>query len=148
LRADAERSSQTAAKNEKARSKAGFLQWLAEPWALISLYLQEMQSPQRCFPLLVDIRAADVEKRFDVTLVPHDGDVWLKALPKQRRDQRLYREVDVILDAKTHLTSAIRLIPAGGNAYTVVQLTETKVNQRPSDRDQLLNPDLSGLQVR
>ena len=58
-----------------------------------------------------------------------------------------YREIEVILDAKTYLTQAIQLIHSAGNSRTVYQLMEQKAEPAPSDRDELIKPDLSGFKV-
>ena len=71
----------------------------------------------------------------------------MKAVPKQQADKACFREIDVILSAKTYMTVATQVVSPNGRDRMVHQLSDTKVNQRPSDRDQLLAPDLSGLQV-
>jgi hypothetical protein len=53
----------------------------------------------------------------------------------------------VILNTNTYLTSAIQVTTPNGIDRTVFVLHDQKVNQRPADRDQLINPDLSGLRV-
>ena len=115
--------------------------------SFIAAFVRRLQSPQECLPLVVDIRAADVRKRFDVTIERSDEDILLKAVPKGRSDLDIYREIGVIVNAKTHLTSAIQVVDPDARGRAVFQLTEQKVNQRPSDRDQLIAPDLSGFRV-
>ena len=53
----------------------------------------------------------------------------------------------MILNAKTCMTVATQTFSPGGRDRMVVELSDPKINQRPSDRDQLLAPDLSGLYV-
>ena len=58
-----------------------------------------------------------------------------------------YSKIDVILNAKTFLTVATQVFSPNGRDRTVFELSEPKVNQRPSDRDQLMAPNLSGLHL-
>ncbi len=118
--------------------------WLASFLATLVLRLQR---PQEFVPLVIDIRAAEVRERFDVSIEQSDEEIWLKAVPKRRSEKTLYREIEVILNAKSHLTSAIQKVMLTGKDRMVFRLMEQKVNQRPSDRDQLIAPDLSGLEV-
>jgi hypothetical protein len=59
----------------------------------------------------------------------------------------VYCEIDVILNAKTYMTYATREILPNGIDRTVRVFSDQKVNERPTDRDQLIDPDLSGLRV-
>jgi hypothetical protein len=107
-----------------------------------------LQRPQEAWPLLIDIRAADVRQRFDVTVEGRNNkEILLRALPKRSADAANYRDIWVILNAKTYLTSAVRHVQPNGRDRVVMQLEDQKINQRPSDRDQLIDPDLSGLKV-
>jgi TIGR03009 family protein len=106
-----------------------------------------MERPQTLLPLAIDVRAADVRERFDVTIERNEDEIWLKAVPKQSADRTDYREIDVILNGKTWLTSAMRTISANGKDRVVFQFEDQKVNQRPIDRDELISPDLSGLTI-
>ena len=72
----------------------------------------------------------------------------LKAIPKTSSGRARYREIDVILNRKTSMTHAIQLVMPDSQERIVFILDEQMVNQRPSDRDRLLNPDLSGFRVR
>lgn len=110
-----------------------------------ALFLR-LRSPKEFLPLVIDIRAGDVRERFDVTVERADEEILLKATPKRRADKRLYREIGIVLNAKTFLTSAIQVV-GQDKARTVFQLMEQKVNQHPSERDQLIAPDLSALDL-
>jgi hypothetical protein len=98
--------------------------------------------------LVVDLRAAEVRERFQWTLQVQNAErVLLKAVPKRPTDQAVFAEIDVILDTKTYLTIAIRLTSLHGKDSTVYAFGPPKINERPSDRDRLLEPELSGLRV-
>jgi outer membrane lipoprotein-sorting protein len=106
-----------------------------------------LESPQQCLPLLIDSHAVNVRERFDVTIERGGAEILLKAIPKREIDKACYREIGVIVDAKTYLTSAIQIIDPNGEGRRVFQLMNQKVNQRPNDRDQLIEPDLSKFKV-
>lgn len=116
-------------------------------FAAIRQAAQTMQGPKHLVPLLIDVRAAEVRHRFDVSVEEGGAQILLKAVPKRESDQTLYREIGIILDATTHMPRAIRLVSPDNSSRTVYVLHEQKVNQRPSDRDALIAPDLSGLHV-
>lgn len=106
-----------------------------------------LQGPQGSCLLLVGIRAAEIRERFDVTIEKSGEDIQLKAVPKRQADKTCFCEIDVILNAKTYMTVATQVVSPRGDQRVVHQLSDPKVNQRPSDRDQLMAPDLSGLRV-
>ena len=122
--------------------------WLAGIFSAFGRQLaRRLQGPRQFHPLLIGIPAAEVRERFDVTLEKSGEEILLKAVPKRQADQAGFREIDVILDAKTYMTMATQEVLPNGRDRMVFQVSELKVNQRPSDRDQLLAPDLSGLRV-
>lgn len=108
-----------------------------------------LERPQHCLPLVFDIHAADVRERFDVMIEQssNEKEIELRATPKRPLEKTVYAEIRVILNADTYMTRAIQVSPPGAIGRTVFVLHDQKVNQRPSDRDQLINPDLSGLRV-
>jgi hypothetical protein len=53
----------------------------------------------------------------------------------------------VILNARTYISVATQEVSPSGRDRMVIELNDPKINQRPSDRDRLLAPDLSGLDV-
>ena len=106
-----------------------------------------LQGPQQCCLLLVAVCAAEVRERFDVTIDKSGEDIRLKAIPKRPADKTRFREIDVILSRKTYMAVATQVVSPSGRERVVHQLSEPEVNQRPSDRDQLIAPDLSGLYV-
>jgi hypothetical protein len=115
---------------------------------MISFVYRRMLAPKDFLPLTIDILAAEVRERFSVTIARVDGvEIELRALPKRSPDTADYCEIDVILNAKTYMTYAVQTILPGGRERLVCVLNDQKVNHRPADRDQLLNPDLSGLRV-
>ena len=116
-------------------------------WAFSRQLACRLQGPRQIHPLLIGIPATEVRQRFDVTIERSGEDIQLKAVPKQQVDRGCFREIDVILNAKTFMTVATQEVLPSGRDRTVYQFSDAKVNQRPSDRDQLLAPDLSGLHV-
>ena len=107
-----------------------------------------LRSPGDCLPLVVDINAAGLRERFDITLTERRaGQIFLKAVPKHKLDNCVFSQIDVILSANTYLASATRMVQPDGRSRVVYVLEEEKINQVPSDRQQLIHPDLSGLRV-
>jgi len=95
-------------------------------------------------PLVVDIRADAVRKRYEITLEDNEESIQLKAVPKWKLDQLWIEEIHVRLDPKTHLTCAVRTIGLGRHDEVVRVFNEQRVNEIAKDRDQLLHPDLVG----
>jgi outer membrane lipoprotein-sorting protein len=120
------------------------LGWLSE---IVREFAGRFQEPKQFVPLLIGIRASEVRERFDVTLEKSGEGIYLRALPRRSADAACYSRIDVILSAKTFMAVATQVFSPNGKDRTVVELNDAKVNQRPSDRDQLLAPDLSGLHV-
>ncbi len=106
-----------------------------------------LQGPQHFLPLVVGVRAAEVRERFEVTIVSSGKEILLKAVPKQPADKATYREMEVLLNAETYMTHATKEVFLNGRDRTVRVFDDEKINQRPSDRDQLLAPNLLGLHV-
>jgi hypothetical protein len=113
-------------------------------------------SPQRCLPLVVDIRGDDLRARFDLTIDQRDGRPCITAVPNRKAERECYSKIEVLLDAKTNMTSAIQVFSIKGPHHArdglaagtqsdriVYELSSVKINQRPSDRDRLLDPDVS-----
>ncbi|MGA2257827.1 MAG: hypothetical protein ABSG53_24455 [Thermoguttaceae bacterium] len=110
-------------------------------------FARRFQGPKQFQPLLIGIPASEVRERFYVTITERGGVLYLRALPKRSVDAADYSRIDVILNAKTYMTVATEIISPSGRERMVVQLNDPQVNRRPSDRDQLLAPDLSGLHI-
>ena len=103
--------------------------------------------PQTLLPLLVDVRAEEIRKEFDVSFERQGDDILITALPKTDSLQKIFHaKIRVLLDSKTFRTKAVQYINDSRN-YSSVVLYEQKYNEEPSDRDPLAVPDLSGFQV-
>ena len=118
--------------------------WLAQIFsgfgrALANRYV----SPQRSLPLVVDVRDDDLRARFDMTFDQRDGQPCITAIPKRKTEKACFSKIEVLLDAKTHMTAAIQVFSVNGRERVVYELSNLKINERPSDRDQLLHPNLS-----
>ena len=99
---------------------------------------------QACFPLVTNIRRTDLHERFSLTLERQDSyQIRLKATPRCQDDGADLCEIQVILNVKTYMTYATQRIAANKDR-TISVMEEQKVNQRPTDRDAMMNPDLSG----
>jgi hypothetical protein len=107
-----------------------------------------LYDPRIALPLVIDIRSPEVDQRYSLSLVRGGEEIRLKAVSKLPSGRADYGEIDVILNAKTYMTYAIRMALPDSQQQVVFILDDQKINQRPSDREKLLNPDLSGLRVR
>jgi len=130
--------------DDKAAADSSWLRWIE---TLQRHAVRQIDSPQQAYPFLIDVRASDVQERFDVSLERRGGEIMLKAVPKRSADKVLFRDIRVILDAKTYRARATQMNSPNGRDRTVYVLEEHKVNQRPSDRDAMFNPDLAGFKV-
>jgi outer membrane lipoprotein-sorting protein len=108
---------------------------------------EALRDPREALPLVIDIHSAEVREWYSLTLDHSGEETLLKAVPKPSLGHGDYREIDVILNAKTYMTDAIQIVLPDSQQRVVFILDDQKVNQRPSDRDRLLNPDLSGFRV-
>jgi hypothetical protein len=106
-----------------------------------------LSGPREFLPLVIDIHADEVRERFHLTLEHGGEEILLKAVPNPSLGHACYREIGVILNAKTYLTHAIQVVLPGGKERVVYVLDDQKVNQTPDDRDQLLNPNLFGFRL-
>ena len=100
-------------------------------------------SPQRSLPLVVDIRGDDLRARFDIAIDERNGQQYVSAIPKKKVERACFSKIEVLLDAKTHLTAAIQVSSFNNRDRVVYELSDVKINERPSDRDQLIHPDVS-----
>jgi hypothetical protein len=69
-------------------------------------------------------------------------------VPTLPADTSEYREIDVLLSPTSHLATAVEQISPNRKDRQVVVLDDPKVNQRPSDREELINPNLFGFSLR
>ncbi len=114
----------------------------------LSYWYEALHDPRELLPLVIDIHSAEVRERYSLTIDLSREEIMLKAIPKTSSGRARYHEIDVILNRKTSMTHAIQLVMPDSQERIVFILDEQMVNQRPSDRDRLLNPDLSGFRVR
>jgi hypothetical protein len=122
------------------RSCDGFFANLGRAFCLASLPPPRLQ---RLYPLLVDVRADEVRKQFDLSLERQGDDILVDALPKKgSQPAALHSRIRVLLDSKSFQTKGVQCIDDSQHYFSVV-LYDAKINEKPSDRDQLLKPDLS-----
>ena len=106
-----------------------------------------LQGPQKGRLLPVIVGATEMRNQLDVSITESGVEIVLKAVPKRQADKACFRQIDVILDAKTYITIATQVVSPNGREWIVHVLSDSKVNRRPRDRDQLVSPNLSGLRV-
>jgi TIGR03009 family protein len=82
-------------------------------------------------PFLFGLPAREAVQRYDFTLLPNTNEkfIWLHVLPKREQDQRNWKEAQVILDRKTFLPFAVKLVDPAGTTETVYRFSDLKVNQ-------------------
>lgn len=103
--------------------------------------------PQSQFPFLVDVRTEDIRKQYDISFERNDnvigGDILLTAIPKKSaRSPFSDSKIRVIFDSWSYRIKGIQYISSHGTLSVVPY--DQKFNEKPGDRDQLIEPDLSG----
>jgi hypothetical protein len=122
----------------------GFFAKMAHAFILAAL---PPPRPQTLWPLMVDVRAEEIKKDFEVSFERSGDDVLIAAVPKKDTQPRIFHaKIRVLLDSKTFRTKAVQYINDSWN-YSSVVLYEQKYNEKPSDRDPLAVPDLSGFRT-
>jgi hypothetical protein len=100
--------------------------------------------PQRALPGVIDAHTDDFIARFDWTLLRRDDrQVILQGRPRTDDDRFHLSLLQVVLDPKTYLTSATRMIDAGGNRETVHVFEHVRIDRTPTARHADWEPDLS-----
>jgi len=104
-----------------------------------------LASPARLLPGVVGVHADGFLDRFEWSvLAGDDRKQILVGRPITDEDQLEISELQVILDASTHLPQATRLIPPGGEREVVLVINEFIVNDAVPQGE--WRPDLSGYQ--
>ncbi len=117
-------------------------------WSALAMsFYYSLHEPKNVIPLTIDVHASELRKRLDLSLRDQGDRFLITAVPKKSPKGRWYSKIEVIVDAKTYLTTAIRLTTPNGKDQTVWMLDDVNINKRPQDRDKLLSPDLRGLRV-
>lgn len=82
-------------------------------------------------PFLFGLPARQAVQRYQFTILPQTNAqvVWLKVLPKREQDQRNWKQAQVMLDRRTYLPIAVKLLDPAGTNETVYSFRELKVNQ-------------------
>jgi hypothetical protein len=98
---------------------------------------------QSIFPLLADNRAKEIRGQYDVSSEPYNDDIMLTAIPRKAVQSPYYcSRIRILIDAENFRTKGIQYVRSD-NATSLV-LYDQKYNEKPNDRDQLIEPDLSG----
>jgi len=117
-------------------------------WPGFAAFLRALQNPMSALPLTIDIHSAEIRERYVLTFQDQGDRYLIRAIPKKASAGASYCKIEVLVDSKTYLTAAIESISPNGKDRMVWMLADVKINERPTDRDQLLSPDLHGLVVR
>ena len=82
-------------------------------------------------PFLFGLPADKAVERYHFELLPQTDQkmVWLKVLPKRKQDAANWREAEVILDRKSYLPVAVKLINPPGTTETVYSFKDLKPNE-------------------
>lgn len=103
-------------------------------------------NPHGLLPLLLDDDLDAIRDRYNLDLVSYQPPILL-AMSKRGFEHLQCNQIKVLLDSSSHLPFAIRM-DNGFGQITVVRLNDVRINQRPTDRDTLLNPCLEGFAAR
>jgi hypothetical protein len=124
------------------KSKSIYSLWGVElfPWMPVQ--------PQEFLPLIVDIDSERIRNRFAFSLSKAGKDFLVRASPKLDDDKTRFSMIEVIVNEKTYLTSAIQLHSPNGRVKTAYVMNRTKINAIPADRDEMIEPDLVGFRVK
>ena len=95
-------------------------------------------------PLVVEIDATSIQERYSLALERRSDGYLVLATPKNADAEMLYDHVWVVVDARTYLTKAVQVLNKDRRTRTVYVFDETTVNVVPEDRDDLIEPELSG----
>lgn len=105
--------------------------------------------PQRALPGVIDAHTDEFIERFDWTLLRRNArQIILQGRP-QRDDDRFHLSLlQVVLNPESYLTSATRMIDAGGNRETVHVFEHVRISREPWTGRGDWEPDLTGYQLR
>lgn len=84
-------------------------------------------------PFLFGMPAAKAIQRYDMKLVSEDkktSKAWIEARPRWQSDRSNYQLATIILDLKTFLPDAVRLIDPAGTKETAFKFGELEVNSK------------------
>jgi hypothetical protein len=107
---------------------------------------QVLAGPQKALPAVVDLRAEKLLTRFEWTIEEHsDSQIHLEGVPRTSQDRRHIRRLSVMLDPKTHRTTATRLVDPSGSRETIHRFEYVKVNDASLANQDLWKPDLAAM---
>ncbi|MBC7821954.1 MAG: PASTA domain-containing protein [Planctomycetaceae bacterium] len=84
-------------------------------------------------PFLFGMPAAKAIQRYDMKLINEDkktSKAWIEARPRWQSDRANYKLATIILDLKTFLPDAVRLIDPAGTKETAFKFGELEVNSK------------------
>jgi TIGR03009 family protein len=84
-------------------------------------------------PFLFGMPAAKAIQRYDMKLLSEDkkaGKAWIEARPRWQTDRSNYQLATIILDLKTFLPDAVRLIDPAGTKETAFKFVDLQVNSK------------------
>ncbi len=112
-------------------------------FAKLELAALPLPRPQFLCPLLIDVSAEEVHEKYDITFERQGEDVLITAVLKKHDQEILCHDKSrVLLDSKNFQTKAVQYVDDWRHYYSIA-LYDQKINKKPSDRNHLIEPDLS-----
>jgi hypothetical protein len=106
-----------------------------------------LRSPRNYLPFTVDVHVAEFKNDWELSLTDQRDPFLITARRKKTNSGFQYSRIDVRVDGKTYLTTAIRCFTPNGTDYIEWKFEDVKYNERPRDRERLLSPDLHGIEL-
>ncbi len=107
---------------------------------------QVLAGPQKALPAVVDLRAEKLLNRFEWTVEENsETQIHLEGVPRTAQDRRHIKRLSVMLDPKTHRTTATRLVDPSGCRETIHRFEYVKVNDAGLADDATWRPDLDSM---
>lgn len=103
-------------------------------------------------PCVLGGSADELEQRFNWKLIkPLDADdrfIWLEAQPRWEQDLAVYQSINLRLDKRSFLPSAVKTTGVGGNLSRTYLFENLVVNEIDTSAENPFIPDLTGFEVR
>ena len=131
---------------EDLERNGSFWEWFSGCFSTMPLAV--FPTPQSLLPFLLDEEEMEIRDRFEISLETTADGIELRALPRTAADKARWRMVRILLDPETYLPFAWHFLDPNGKDFTTICLRNIKIDRQPTDRDELLNPDLSGYDCR
>jgi hypothetical protein len=110
-------------------------------------FIDLLSSPKNhLLPVLLENDVSLLQQRFEFKILtkPKLEEICLSATPKHDDDKANFDRIDILIDSRTNLPTAVQVIARGGKERNVSQLQEMHLNEKPTDCEELLQPKLDG----